>query len=117
MPIRRAECIEYLGTHFRVVLDAPSSLSDFETGLQLLREFVFVHLDSADDKLGLLLQMLHKLYALANAQCSDDNADALTHHEIMLPGHLLLKFVQDKMHDCLSIFKVTSWRAGAVPDV
>lgn len=57
--------------------------------------------------------MLHKLYALANSQCCDDNADALTHHEIMLPGHLLLKFANEKLADCMAMFKVGAAASGS----
>lgn len=49
--------------------------------------------------------MLHKLYALVNGQCCEDNPDALTHHEILLPGHLLMKFAKDKLEECLLGFK------------
>ncbi|KIY91282.1 DNA-directed RNA polymerase I subunit A2, partial [Monoraphidium neglectum] len=60
----RADCLEYLGSHFRVVLGSPSRLSDQDVGLQLIKSYVFIHLDKPSDKLALLLQMLHKLYAL-----------------------------------------------------
>lgn len=70
-----------------------------------MREHLFVHLEHPLDKLNLLLAMLHKLYALVGGQCSEDNPDALTHHEILLPGQLLCKFLQDKLQECLEIFK------------
>ena len=38
--------------------------------------------------------MLHKLYALVDGGCCDDNADALVHHELLLPGHLLTMFLK-----------------------
>eukprot|EP00798_Chlamydomonas_sp_ICE-L_P010691 gene10691-12383_t len=79
----RAQCLEYLGSHFRIVLGLPARKTDFET----------------------LIQMLHKLYALVTSSCCEDNADALTHHELLMPGHLLLKFMKEKLEDCLSIFK------------
>jgi DNA-directed RNA polymerase I subunit RPA2 len=37
-----------------------------------------------------------------NGQCCEDNPDALTHHELLLPGHLLLKFFKEKLDDCLA---------------
>ena len=33
--------------------------------------------------------------------CCEDNADALTHHELLLPGHLLCKILKEKLGDCL----------------
>jgi len=76
-----------------------------QVGMQLMRECIFLHLEAPLDKLNLLLAMLQKLYALVGGQCSEDNPDALTHHEIMLPGQLLCKFLQDKLVECLEIFK------------
>ena len=70
-----------------------------------MREHLFVHLEHPLDKLNLLLAMIHKLYALVGGQCSEDNPDALTHHEIMLPGQLLCKFLQDKLQENLELFK------------
>ena len=37
-------------------------------GLKLLEDYAFIHLHSARDKLGLLLQMVHKLYALVGGR-------------------------------------------------
>ena len=41
----------------------------------------------------------------ANSACCEDNPDALTHHELLLPGHLLVKFLREKLEDCLAMFK------------
>lgn len=40
-----------------------------------------------------------------NRQCCEDNPDALTHHELLLPGHLLLKFLKEKLEDSLAVIK------------
>ncbi len=37
----------------------------------------------------------------AGGAVGDDNADTLTHHELLLPGHLLCKFLKEKLEDCL----------------
>lgn len=39
-------------------------LSDAAVGEELLRRYVFIHLEHAADKLQLMLAMVHKLYAL-----------------------------------------------------
>lgn len=39
----------------------------------------------------------------ANSVCCEDNADAATHHELLLPGHLLCKFLKDKLNDSLEV--------------
>ena len=75
-----------------------------QVGEKVVRNFVFVHLESTDSKFHLLMQMLHKLYALVNFQCCDDNPDALSHHEILLPGQLLAKYFKEKVEDSLSEF-------------
>ena len=35
----------------------------------------------------------------------EDNPDALTHQEVLLPGHLLLKFMREQMEVCLDTLK------------
>ncbi|KAJ9526230.1 hypothetical protein QJQ45_009710 [Haematococcus lacustris] len=103
----RSQCLTYLGSHFGVVLGLPRTTPPLAVAQQLLADYVFIHLDQRRpaDKLALLLAMLHKLYALANGACCDDNADALTHHELLLPGHLLCKFLKEKLEDCMDVFK------------
>ena len=73
-----------------------------QVGRRLLRQCVFVHLASDDAKFALLLEMLHKLYALANLQCCEDNPDGLTYHEILLPGQLLAKFFKEQAEGVLA---------------
>ena len=71
----------------------------------LLREHVFIHMERPLDKLNALIAMTGKLFALVADLCGEDNADALSHHEVLLPGTLLSKFVSDKLAECLAIFK------------
>lgn len=40
-----------------------------------------------------------------DGQCCEDNPDALTHHELLLPGHLLLKVLKEKLEDCLEALR------------
>ena len=76
-----------------------------QAGEALLREHVFVHLQRPADKLGALLAMAGKLYALALGLVAEDNPDALSSHEALLPGSLLAKFVADKLAEALAAFK------------
>ncbi len=71
----------------------------------LLREHVLIHLSAPADKLGALLAMTAKLFSLAAGLCAEDNADALSSHEALLPGALLSKFMADKLGECLAVFK------------
>ena len=50
-------------------------------------------------------QMLGKLYALVGEACCEDNPDALTAHELLLPGHLLMRFMHEKLEDCQLAFR------------
>lgn len=100
------ECLAYLGKIFRVVLGEPASLSDVDVGRALLRRYVLVHLShrgarSGDDKYMVLLLMLRKLYAFAAGRCSEDNVDALSHHELLLPGHIYLMLLKERIDDYL----------------
>ncbi len=76
-----------------------------QAGEMLLREHIFIHLDRPIDKLNALIAMTGKLFALVADLCGEDNADALSHHEALLPGTLLSKFVSDKLAECLGIVK------------
>ena len=62
----RAQCVEYLGSLFRVALDLPERKTDLQVGEYLLRTQLFIHLEGAGDKLQLAYQMLLKLYALVS---------------------------------------------------
>lgn len=106
----KSQCIDWLGSLFRVALDLPERYSDTQVGEHVLRNFLFVHLDSPRDKIQLGYSMLLKLYALANGQCCEDNPDALTHHEVLLPGHLLLKFMREQLETCLDLLRQQVYR-------
>lgn len=103
--VSRRQCLEYLGSLFRGVLGADESKADYEVGVELVRDNLFVHLEEGLDKLNLAYQMVSKLYALVNGQCAEDNPDALTHQEALLPGHLLLKFMREQFEVCLESIK------------
>lgn len=90
--------------HFFKIVKPWNFLCGAQTGEQLLREHVFIHLSSPADKLGALLAMAAKLFALAAGLCGEDNADALSSHEALLPGALLQKFTADKLAECLTVF-------------
>lgn len=66
---------------------------------------MFVHLPRPADKLAALLAMTGKLYALAAGLVAEDNADALSSHEALLPGQLLAKFAADKLAEALAVFR------------
>ena len=89
------------------MLKFPSSFVHLplQAGEALLREHVFLHLSRPIDKLNALIAMTAKLFAMVAGLCAEDNADALSSHEVLLPGTLLSKFAGDKLADCLAAFK------------
>ena len=98
------ECLAYLGRMFRIVLGEPASLSDMDCGRALMRRFVLVHLSdrgarAGNDKFMLLLLMLRKIYAFAAGRCCEDDVDALSHHELLLPGHIYLMLLKERIDD------------------
>lgn len=61
------QCIEYIGSLFRGILDEPESKSNYDIGKKLIERNIFIHLESSADKLELGYQMISKLYALVGA--------------------------------------------------
>ena len=47
-----------------------------------------VHCSTVASKFECLLHMCRKLYSFVQGRCVADNADALSSHELLLPGHL-----------------------------
>lgn len=45
------------------------------------------------------------LHPQADRQCCEDNPDAPTHHEVLLPGHLLLKFLREQLETALDALR------------
>ena len=76
----RAECLAHLGARFRILLDLPDRVSDIEAGEVLLERYIMVHLKNNEEKFVLLMEMISKLYKLANDEISPDNPDSLNNH-------------------------------------
>lgn len=93
----RAECLAYLGSRFRILLDLPERLSDVEAGHILLDRYIMVHLKNDNEKFMLMLEMISKLYRLANDEITPDNPDSLMNHELLLGGHLMTIFLKEKL--------------------
>jgi DNA-directed RNA polymerase beta subunit len=50
----------------------------------------------------------------ADRRCCEDNPDALTHHEVLLPGHLMLKFLREQLETALDAFRQQVGEWGGV---
>eukprot|EP00271_Cylindrocystis_brebissonii_P006048 TRINITY_DN18592_c0_g1_i1.p1 TRINITY_DN18592_c0_g1~~TRINITY_DN18592_c0_g1_i1.p1 ORF type:complete len:1240 (+),score=272.61 TRINITY_DN18592_c0_g1_i1:100-3819(+) len=97
----RNECLAFLGQNFRAVLQLPEHRSNAFVGAKLLKECVLVHLQHPQDKFNLLIFMLHKLFALVDGHAQEDNADALQHHDLLLPGHLIAIVLKERVQTWL----------------
>ena len=49
--------------------------------------------------------MIDKLYCLVNAEITAENLDSLAVHEVLLPGHLYLMLLREKLEDHLSFLR------------
>ncbi|KAI3986275.1 hypothetical protein MKX01_028556, partial [Papaver californicum] len=95
------QCLHYLGESFRPVMGGLETESGSIVGETVLRDYVFVHLESNHDKFYLLIFMLQKLFAFVDQTVAPDNTDALQNHEVLLPGHLIALYLKDRLQQWL----------------
>lgn len=105
-PFLQDECLAYLGSRFRVVLpDISDDLTDVDVGNLLIDRYMFVHIEKGDqgrsEKVELLLFMLRKLFGFVKGDVAEDRPDVLMNHELLLPGHLYLMFLKEKLEEML----------------
>ena len=103
----RNQCLAYFGSLLRAYLPIDNRTSDVDAGRYLVHRFIFVHCSSNAEKVDVLFHMLRKLYTFAQGNCAADNADALSNHEILLPGHLITMIVKEKLEEMLKAAKAT----------
>ena len=100
----RDAILRHFGKSFRVLLRPPTEMSDEDVGKLLLDEHMFVHCYHASNfhanniaKFHSLIHMIRKTYALAEGRIKGDNPDSLNNQEILLPGHLFLMILKEKV--------------------
>ncbi|KAI0717958.1 beta and beta-prime subunits of DNA dependent RNA-polymerase [Fomitopsis betulina] len=101
------QCLEYLGSKFRVVLNMPEDWTNKAVGVWLINKVVLVHLDSAREKFRMLLFMLRKLYAVVSKSCCVDNPDSPQHQEVLLPGTLYGMIIKERLEEALNSFAIS----------
>ena len=99
------DCMEHLGKNFRTVVDAPKAWSNVKAGEELLRRHLFVHCADNNEKAQVLVFMIQKLFAFVCGTCQEDNPDALAHHEVLLPGHIMAMVIRDQFETFLRSMK------------
>ncbi|ORY29133.1 putative DNA-directed RNA polymerase I polypeptide 2 [Naematelia encephala] len=100
-----AQCLDYLGEKFRVVLNCPEDWPNVRVGGFLLNKVVLVHLPQPRDKFRMLIFMLRKLYSLVSGASCPDNPDSPQHHEVLLPGFLYGMIIKERFDECLNSVK------------
>lgn len=105
--VSQSAALEYIGRTFRVVLNVSQEESDLEAGVDLLRQYVLVHLSHGpyeaqskvleQAKADMLVHMVRKLVATASGVVEVDNADSPSHQELLLPGQLYLCYLREKL--------------------
>lgn len=102
--------LTYLGKTFRTVMRCEASETNYEIGKGIVDDNIFVHCTTGQEKFDLLILMVKKLYALVQGVIKPENPDALNNHEILLPGHIYLMLLKEKMSDWLAGIKSTVLR-------
>lgn len=106
----REDALVVLGTHFQSVLPYLSDdMSPLDIGNRLVDEYLMVHIPKGEkgraQKTELMILMLRKLYAFAKGSICADNPDSVMNHELLLPGHLYLMVLKEKLQDQLQTLK------------
>ena len=102
----REQALNFLGSKCKTIINPPSYLNNEQIGQLVINEHVFVHLNSDINKFELLAHMIEKLYALAEGEITPENADVLSSQEFLLPGHLILNFIKEKLEDTMDSIKL-----------
>lgn len=103
----QAEILTHLGSMFRLLLRPSSTTTDLQCGQLLLNTHFFIHCYHSQSqqinnlaKFYCCVHMIKKTYSLAAGQLKADNPDALSNQEILLPGHLYLMILKEKLQVC-----------------
>lgn len=110
----RDECLAHLGKNFRVVLNITNpEITDKQVGEIFINENICVHLANNIDKFNTICVMINKLYALVSDEISPDNLDSLQNQEILLPGHLYLMILREKLEEMLLGIRAKVFKDGS----
>lgn len=97
----RIQCLQHLGEYFQPVMYGMENKSYFDVANAVLRDYIFVHLENNQDKFNLLIFLLQKLFSLIDHTSEPDNPDSLQNQEVLLPGHLIIIYLKEKLQEWL----------------
>lgn len=69
--------------------------------MHFLLQCILIHLDQSVEKFLLLTYMVRKLHAFARETCCEESNDRAMFQEVMLPGHLYLQLIVEKLEMAL----------------
>ncbi|KAK4488645.1 hypothetical protein RD792_004414 [Penstemon davidsonii] len=96
-----AQCLQHIGEHFKPLMTGLEKESYSVVANNLLRDYIFVHLNDNMDKFNLLIFMLQKLFSLVDQTSVPDNPDSLQNQEVLLPGHLITITLKERFEEWL----------------
>ena len=100
--LTQTDNLKYLGSNFRLMLSVTDqSVTDEQVGQIFLREHILVNLNNNRDKFNTLCIMARKLYLLSADRLLPDNLDSLNTQEVLLPGHLYMMILREKLEELL----------------
>jgi DNA-directed RNA polymerase I subunit RPA2 len=88
------------------MLDSAEDLKEYEVGIEFVKRVVLVHLQDTKSKFDLIIFMIQKLYGMVKGDYGADNPDSLQFQETLLPGHLYLSIIKEKVSDWLGSVKL-----------
>lgn len=86
-----------MGKNFRLLLGVSVVYTDKEAGEIFLNENICPHLNTGKEKFNTISLAIDKLYALVNGEIQPENLDSPGVHEALLPGHLYLMILREKL--------------------
>ncbi|XP_003739764.1 DNA-directed RNA polymerase I subunit RPA2 [Galendromus occidentalis] len=99
---------EFIGDKFRIKVYVPEWATNSDVCDKLLDRCVCVHLDDNESKFNLMCFMVRKLFAAAKNKCALESADSTMNQEILLPGHLYLNVLKEKIEGLLLGVKLST---------
>nr|XP_042900006.1 DNA-directed RNA polymerase I subunit RPA2 isoform X2 [Parasteatoda tepidariorum] len=100
------QALNYVGKMFSVKFGLPSWYENADVARFLLRNCILVHLQNDKEKFDLLVFMVQKLFALVKNECALESPDNPMNQEVLLPGHLFLLVLKEKLYSWLGTLRL-----------
>ncbi|KAL0236933.1 hypothetical protein PCE1_000330 [Barthelona sp. PCE] len=91
------QALEWLGSKFFHLLPISKSTSLQEAGRYIINKYVFIHLKDYTEKFNLLCHLVRQVYLFSQNRIQPSRIDALSNHELMLPGHVIMQLVKEQL--------------------